>query len=155
MGCHFLLKGVFPTQWLNTYLLLGRQFFTTEPPRKWEPIYSRAYIHLMYLLSFSHAVMADSLWPCGLQHARLPCPSSPEVCSDSCPLSRWGIPIIVSSVIPFFLHLQSFPALGLLYWVGFSHQVAKILEFQLQDQSFQWTLRTDMMLLNLTYLHCL
>ena len=29
--------------------------------------------------------------------------------------------------------------------VGFSHQVAKVLEFQLQHQSFQWTLRTDLL----------
>ena len=32
--------------------------------------------------------MSDSLWPHGLQHSRLPCPSlSPRVCSNSCPLS--------------------------------------------------------------------
>ena len=31
---------------------------------------------------------------------------------------------------------------GLLQWVSSSHQVAKVLEFQLQHQSFQWTLRT-------------
>ena len=34
------------------------------------------------------SIASDSLWPHGLQHARLPCPSlSPEVCSNSCPLS--------------------------------------------------------------------
>ena len=32
---------------------------------------------------------------------------------------------------------------GLFKWVSSSHQVAKILEFQLQHQSFQWTHRTD------------
>ena len=32
---------------------------------------------------------------------------------------------------------------GLFKWVSFSHQVAKVLEFQLQHQSFQWTPRTD------------
>ena len=32
---------------------------------------------------------------------------------------------------------------GLFQWVSFSHQVAKILEFQLQHQSFQWIFRTD------------
>ena len=32
---------------------------------------------------------------------------------------------------------------GLFQWVSSSHQVAKVLEFQLQHQSFQWTLRTD------------
>ena len=33
---------------------------------------------------------------------------------------------------------------GLVKWVSSSHQVAKLLEFQLQHQSFQWTPRTDL-----------
>ena len=32
---------------------------------------------------------------------------------------------------------------GLFQWVSSSHQVAKLLEFQLQHQSFQWIFRTD------------
>ena len=32
---------------------------------------------------------------------------------------------------------------GLFQWVSSSHQVAKVLEFQLQHQSFQWIFRTD------------
>ena len=32
---------------------------------------------------------------------------------------------------------------GLFKWVSSSHQVAKVLEFQLQHQSFQWMFRTD------------
>ena len=32
---------------------------------------------------------------------------------------------------------------GLFKWVSSSHQVVKVLEFQLQHQSFQWTPRTD------------
>ena len=54
--------------------------------------------------------MLDSLWPHGLQHARLPCPSpSPGVCSNSCPLSWWYHPTTSSSVAPFSFCLQSFP----------------------------------------------
>ena len=34
---------------------------------------------------------------------------------------------------------------GLFQWVSSSHQVAKVLEFQLQYQSFQWTPRTDLL----------
>ena len=34
---------------------------------------------------------------------------------------------------------------GLFQWVSSSHQVAKVLEFQLQNQSFQWTPRTDLL----------
>ena len=57
--------------------------------------------------------MSDSLWPHGLQHARLPCPSpTPGVYSNSCPLSRWCHPTISSSVVPFFSCRQSFPASG-------------------------------------------
>ena len=32
---------------------------------------------------------------------------------------------------------------GLFQWVSSSHQVAKVLELQLQQQSFQWVFRTD------------
>ena len=61
---------------------------------------------------FSCSVMSDSLWPYGLQHTRLPCPSlSPRVCSNSCSLSRWCHPTISSSVTHFSCH-QSFPASG-------------------------------------------
>ena len=36
------------------------------------------------LLLFSRSVVSDSLWPRGLQHSHIPCPSlSPEVCSNS------------------------------------------------------------------------
>ena len=34
---------------------------------------------------------------------------------------------------------------GLFQWVSPSHQVAKVLEFQLQHQSFQWKPRTDLL----------
>ena len=63
-------------------------------------------------LFFSCSVVSNSLWPHGLQHTRLPCPSlSSRVCSNSCPLSRWWHPTISSSVAPF-SDPQSFPASG-------------------------------------------
>ena len=72
------------------------------------------------LLLFSHSVMSDSLWLCGLQQcpssllvSRLHCPSlSSRVCSDPHPLNQWCHPTISSSVIPFSPCLQVFPALG-------------------------------------------
>ena len=65
------------------------------------------------ILLFSHSVISDSLWPHGLQHARLPCPSPiPRACSNSCPSSQWCHPAISSSIIPFSSHLQYFPASG-------------------------------------------
>ena len=76
-----------------------------------------SHIFLFLLLSvqfqFSHSVMSDSLWPHGLQHARLPCPSpTPGVYSNPCSLSQQCHPTISSSVIPFSSHLQSFTASG-------------------------------------------
>ena len=64
-------------------------------------------------VQFSRSIMSSSLWPHGLQHARLPCPSpTPKACSNSCPSSQWCHPTITSRVIPFSSHLQSFPASG-------------------------------------------
>ena len=97
-------------------------------------------------VQFSNSVMSDYLRPHEPQHTRPPCPSpSPRVYPNSCPLSRWCHPAISSSVIPFSSCPQSFPAYGLFKWVSSSHQVAKVLEFQLQHQSFQWTPRTDLL----------
>ena len=68
--------------------------------------------------------------------------------------NSWSLPklMIIESVMPsshLILSSPSPPALnlsqhqGLFKWVSSSHQVAKVLEFQLQHQSFQWTSRTD------------
>ena len=86
----------------------------------------------------SFTQLCPTLRPHGRQHAslkdRLPCPTlSPGVCSNSCPLSRWCHPTISSSATPFspfaFNHSQH---QGLLQWVSSLHQVAKVLELQLQ-----------------------
>ena len=62
---------------------------------------------------FSLSVVSSSLRPHGLRHTRPPCPSpTPEVYSNSCPLSRWCHPTMSSSVVPSSSHLQSFPASG-------------------------------------------
>ena len=54
-GYHFLLQGIFPMHGSNPRLLLGRGFFTIEPPGK----------PLSYI-SESHSVVSDSLGPRGL-----------------------------------------------------------------------------------------
>ena len=69
--------------------------------------------HVASSVQFSSSVMSDSLWPHGLQHARLPCASPiPRACSNSCPSSQWCHPRILHSVVPFSSCLQSFPASG-------------------------------------------
>ena len=96
--------------------------------------------NLLFIISvvqFTCSGMFESLWPHGLQHARPPCPSpTPGVYSNSCPLSRWCHPTISSSVFPSrAFNLSQHQVL--FQWVSSLHQVAKVLEFQLQHQSFQ------------------
>ena len=70
-------------------------------------------IYFIYSSSvqFSHSVVSDSLWPHGLQHARLPCPSpTPRVHPNSCPSSWWCHPAISFFVVPFSSCPQSLPA---------------------------------------------
>ena len=62
---------------------------------------------------FSRSVMFNPLQPHGLQDARPLCSSpTPGVYPNSCPLSQWCHPTILSSVIPFSSCPQSFPASG-------------------------------------------
>ena len=83
-------------------------------------------------------------WPHGLQHAMLACPlSTPGACSDSCPSSLWCHPTKSLSVVSFSC-LQSFPASrSVPPWVTYLHQLARVLELQLHQQSFQWIFRVD------------
>ena len=100
-------------------------------------------IVLVLLLLFSCSVVW-LLWPHGLQHSKLPCPSpSPRAWSNSCALNQWYYPPSHPLLFP------SPPAFNLsqhqgLFWrVTFLHQVAKVLELQLQHQFFQWIFRID------------
>ena len=62
---------------------------------------------------FSCSVMSASLWPHGLQNARLLCPSPTSgAYSNSCPPSQWCHSTTSSSVGPFSSCLQSFPTSG-------------------------------------------
>ena len=98
------------------------------------------------------STLASALWTTllllfsWLQHARLPCPSpSPKVCSNSCPLSLWCHPII-SSCRPPLLLPSILPSIRVFSnEVSSLHQVAKVLELQLQHQSFQWVFRLDLL----------
>ena len=97
-------------------------------------------------VQFSRSVVSDSLWPHGLQHARLPCPSpSPRAYSNSCPSSQWyhrqlpgftqtHVHWVSDAIQPSHPLSSPSPALnpsqhqGLFKWVSSSPQVAKVLE---------------------------
>ena len=60
-------------------------------------------------VQFSHSVVSDSLQPCGLQHARVPCLSpTPRTCSNSCPSSWWyhWVGDAIKSVTPKTIHSE-------------------------------------------------
>ena len=87
-------------------------------------------------VQFSRLVMFDSLQPHESQHTRPPCLSStPEVRSDSRPLSPWCHSAISSSVVPFFYCPQSltasesFPMSQLFTWGGQRTGVSALASF--------------------------
>ena len=83
-------------------------------------------------VQFSRSVVSDSLRSHESQHARPPCPSpTPGVHSDSRPSSKWCHPAIWSSVVPFPSAPNPSQHQSLFQWVNSSHEVAKVLEFQL------------------------
>ena len=68
------------------------------------------------MTQLSHSVMSNSLWPHGLQHARLSCPSpATGACSNSCPSSWWCHPTISSSVLPLLLLPSIFPSIRVFF----------------------------------------
>ena len=93
-------------------------------------------------VQFSCSVIANSWLPCELQHARPPCPSPiPGASPNSYPFVGDAIqpshPLSSPSPPTFSLSQHQ----GLSQWVSSLHQVPKLLEFQLQHQSFQWVFR--------------
>ena len=97
----------------------------------------------MVPVQFNRSVISNSLQPHESQHARPPCPSQTlGFYSNSCPSSQWCHPAISSSVVLFSSCSQSLPASGSFPTSQLFPEMAKVLEFQLQHQSFQWTPRT-------------
>ena len=68
---------------------------------------------------------------------------TPGSYSNTCPSHWWCHSTISFSVIPFSSCLQSFSASGSFQISQFSTSGGQVLEFQLQNQSFQWIFRTD------------
>ena len=128
--------------WLNEQLIGSFTFKGNSVP-----INSHTPFPLKFLLAlfqFSRSVVSDSLRAHESQHARPPCPlPTPGVHSNSCPFIGDAIQPShpLSSPSPPASNLSQHQHLS--QWVSSSHQVAKILELQVQHQSFQWIFRID------------
>ena len=95
-----------------------------------ESLYSTPVICIISSVQFSLSVVYSSLRPHGLQHARLPCPSStPGAWSNSCPLSGWYHLTITSSVTPSPPVFSLSQHQGLFQRVGSLYQMAKYWSF--------------------------
>ena len=108
----------------------------------------RVFINPMILISqqgmllFSPMVMSDSLWLDGLHgfpvlHYLLEfAQTHVHWVNDAIQPSH---PLLLSSLSALNLSQHQ----GFFQWVSFSHQVAKVLELQLQHQSLKWIFRVD------------
>ena len=130
VGSLSLLQGIFPTKGLNSDLLHFRQILSCLS-------------HVGSLFFFSSVAQ---LYPtvCDLMDCSMPgFPVHHQLLepAQTRPSSRWCHPTISSSFNPFSSCLLSFPASR--SFLMRTHQVAKVLEPQLQYPSFQWIFRTD------------
>ena len=83
-------------------------------------------------VQFSCSVLSNSLWPHGVQHSRLPCPSpTPRACSNTSHVHQ-----VSHAIQPSHSQLSPSPPAfnlsqhqGLFQWVSSSHQVAKYWSF--------------------------
>ena len=99
---HIYDETLFWTSWGGDKILDTVSLLKDLKAKLWRSI-------LKMLLLFSRKVVSDSLQPHGLQHARIPCPLSPGVCSNSYPLSWWCYLMISSFTTHSSFCLQSFP----------------------------------------------
>ena len=99
-----------------------------------------------YSVQFSRSIVSDSLRPHERSTPGLPVYHQlPEFTQTH--VHRVGDAIQPSHPLssPSPPALNPSPHQGFFQWVNSSHEVAKVLEFQLQHQSFQWTPRTDLL----------
>ena len=132
--------GIFMTQGSNSHLLLGRQILyhwaTWEAP-------------VLLISQFSSVRSLSHVLLCDTMDCRMPgLPAHHQLLELTQTQVHWVGDAIqpshpLSSPSPPTFNLSQNQ--GLFKWVSSLHQVAKVLEFQLQHQSFQWTFRTDLL----------
>ena len=123
VGCQFLLQWIFPTQGLNPHLLHLMHWFSSVAqlcPTLCDPMNCSTpglpVHHQLLEFTQTHVhQVGDAIQPS--HPLSSPSPPAPNPSQHQ----------------------------GLFLWVNSLHEVDKVLEFQLQHQSFQWTPRTDLL----------
>ena len=132
VGCHFLLQGIFSTKGSNSGLMHYRRM-----------LYCLSYYTIFQFSSQSCPIL------CNLMDCSTPgLPVHHQLLEFTQTHVHWVGDAIqpshpLSSLSPPAFNLSQHQ--GLFKWVSSLHQVAKILELQLQHQSFQWIFRTDLL----------
>ena len=155
VGCHFPLQGIFPTQGKACISCIGRWILYHWVT--WVDSYNLCFLKGQF--NISHSQFYNFFQFSSVTQ------SCPTLC-DPMDCSTPGLPVHhqlpeftqthvhwvgdaiqpshpLSSPSPPVFNLSQHQ--GLFQWVDSSHQVAKVLEFQLQHQSFQWIFRTDVL----------
>ena len=135
MCCHAFLQGVKHTTFMSSNLVDG--FFT----------FQFSSVH-----SLSRVWIFASPWTAARK-------ASLSITNSRSPPKPMSIKLVMPSshlilYRPLILLPSIFPHQGLFKWVSSSHQVAKVLEFELQHQSFQWIFRTDFLYVGLVGSPC-
>ena len=106
-------------------------------------------ITILKLFQFSSVQSLSCVWPCDPMNRSTP---GLPVHHQLLEFTQTHVHCVSDAIQPSHPLAMPFPPAlylsqhkGLFQWVKSSHEVAKILEFQLQHQSFQWTPRTDLL----------
>ena len=144
VGCHLLLQGIIPTQRQNPGLLHCRQILYWQshqesPAAEWT--------HIKHTVDQFSSVTQSCPTVCNPMNCSMPgLPVHRQLPEFTQTHVHW----IGDAIQPSHPLSSPFPPAsnpsqhqGLFQWVNSSHEVAKVLEFHLQQQSFQWIFRTD------------
>ena len=150
-SCEFILLCSIFYEQNSLKLMIQREIHTRKTLIHWlnttVDILTSYTVIYIYSIQFIHSVVSDCLRSHGPQHTR-------PLCSSPAPgvhPKLMSIELVMPSSHLILCLSPSPPALslsqhqGLFKWVSSSHQVAKVLEPQLQHQSCQWTPRTDLL----------
>ena len=138
VDCHFLLQGIFSTQRPNLCLLLGRWLLYHGAILEALP-----YIQFSSVQSLSYVRLFVTPWIAARQ-------ASLSITNSQSLLKLMFIELVIPSSHLILCHLllllPPIPlSIRVFSNVNSSHEVARVLEFQLHHQSFQWTPRTDLL----------
>ena len=144
MVSHFLLHRIFQNRGSNLHLLHGRQILYHWATREAPPRDVRIKFEIFICNQSVQFLSTPGLQPHGLQHTRLPCPTStPRARSNSCPLNWWCHAPISYSIIPFSSCFQSLPASRSFPRSQFFTSGGQNIGVLASASSFQWIFRTD------------